>query len=188
MNTHVMLDLETLGRGPGCRILSIGAVLMTAAIAEAESSEFYLELDPNNQPGLSIDQDTWSWWQQQEPAVRDRLFNNEGKVGLLEGLKAFGLWLSSTSTKNQRGDLELCVWGNGSDFDNAILKAAYEAAGLPLPWPYWGNRCYRTLKGLAPDLKLVRLGAHHNALDDARSQAAHAAALFQRLGLEVHDL
>ena len=33
------------------------------------------------------------------------------------------------------------LWGNGSDFDNAILANAYRAIGQQQPWKFWNNRC-----------------------------------------------
>jgi exodeoxyribonuclease VIII len=71
------------------------------------------------------------------------------------------------------------VWGNGSDFDNAILSCCYGATGREVPWDFWHNRCYRTLKALRPGPKLVREGTYHNALDDAKSQALHAIELLR---------
>lgn len=187
-HTHVMVDLETLGTRPGCRILSIGAVVMLKSIEIPTTSiEFYRELDPNDQPGLTVDPATWAWWQEQDPAARDRLFATGGKPGLLPGLKEFGLWLSSVSA-SYKDQPQVCIWGNGADFDNAILQVAFAAAGLPQPWPFWNNRCYRTLKNLRPDLPAVRQGVHHNALDDARTQAFHALKLFDALQVDVHAL
>lgn len=186
--THIMVDLETLGRGPGCRILSIGAAVLVSNMALPDLTEFYLELDPNNQPGLAIDPETWDWWQNQDAAVRDRLFKDEPRPGLAEALKKFAEYLETMGGRDAKGDLRVCIWGNGSDFDNAILQYAYRAVGLPVPWPFWNNRCYRTLKALAPSLKIERQGSHHNALDDARSQAIHTHALFTYLGLSWHGL
>jgi exodeoxyribonuclease VIII len=185
-----MVDLETLGRGPGCRILSIGAVVMARddEIVEAELPQFYLELDVNDQAGLTIDPETWAWWQQQSAEARGRLFNGGGKPGLAAALKSFGLWLNQLAPRDLKGNPRLCLWGNGADFDNAILQYAYAASGLPAPWPFWGNRCYRTLKSLAPTVKLVRKGTHHNALDDALSQAEHAHRVTDYLGVKWDDL
>lgn len=77
------------------------------------------------------------------------------------------------------------VWGNGSDFDNVILRNAYAAIGSTYPWRYNDNMCYRTIKNLAPDVKMARQGVHHNALDDARSQALHLIAICNHLGIQL---
>ena len=73
------------------------------------------------------------------------------------------------------------VWGNGATFDNVILSNAYKAAGMEQPWKFWDDRCYRTVKGLLPDIKIERLGTHHNAVYDAMSQARHLQFLFKKL-------
>ncbi len=73
------------------------------------------------------------------------------------------------------------IWGNGADFDNVILTSAYKRNDLELPWRYTNNRCYRTLKSLYPEIKLERSGTHHNALDDAISQANHLMSIFSHI-------
>jgi exodeoxyribonuclease VIII len=65
------------------------------------------------------------------------------------------------------------IWGNGASFDNVILANAYRRNDLNIPWKYYNDRCYRTMKSLAPHIKMEREGTHHNALSDAISQANH---------------
>lgn len=65
------------------------------------------------------------------------------------------------------------VWGNGASFDNVILRGAYARNSTPAPWAWWNDRCYRTIKALHREVPMERLGTHHNALDDAISQALH---------------
>lgn len=79
------------------------------------------------------------------------------------------------------GDPPPDVWGNGSDFDNTLLAAAYDACQLTLPWNFWSNRCYRTLKNLRPEIKLVNPGTAHNALDDSKAQAQHLMEMFPEI-------
>lgn len=52
------------------------------------------------------------------------------------------------------------------------------AAGLEQPWAFWNDRCYRTLKARS-ELKIARTGTHHNALDDAKSQALHLITIWR---------
>jgi exodeoxyribonuclease VIII len=167
-----MLDLETLGVRPGCKILSVGAVVFGPA---GLGAEFYSEIDVETQPQLTTDPDTFAWWQKQAPAARDRLFSREGKEALSTASVCFEGWLARVAP-------DALVWGNGADFDNVILSAAYTAQGLKQPWGPWNGRCYRTLKALRPDVKLVRSGTHHNALDDAKSQAEHAVRILNASG------
>lgn len=175
----VMIDLETLGRRPGCKILSLGAVVFTK---QGLTKEFYTEVQRSHQGFLTVDPATVAWWEEQDPEVSDRLFTNQDKKPTLRSmLTEFDAWLSSVAEVNDRGELGVRIWGNGADFDNAILQVAYEAMAKEPSWPFWNNRCYRTLKGLATVIKLERRGPHHNALHDATSQAAHAIKLLNFL-------
>lgn len=183
MSTQFMVDLETAGKRPGCKILSIGAVVFGPA---GMGAEFYVEVNRSEQGALHEDPSTLEWWAKQEAAARDRLFSDgEHKLSLPAALIAFNEFIARNSAVDAKGGLMADMWGNGSDFDNVILMAAYDATGIEQGWPYWGSRCYRTLKGLKPAVKLVRQGVHHNALDDAKTQAEHAVRLHKELGLWV---
>ena len=100
---------------------------------------------------------------------------------LPEALLKFTKFLRDSSDNFEH----LKIWGNGSDFDNTILLAAYDATFIEAPWKFWNNRCYRTLKGLAPEVKLTRIGIYHNALDDAKTQALHAIEMVKCVKLTI---
>ena len=106
----------------------------------------------------------------QSREARD-LFNASPAWPLDAALRAFAQFVKGAAG----------VWGNGADFDNPILAAAYRRLNMPLPWGAYAGRCYRTLKSLRPDIRLERQGTHHNALDDAVSQAEHAVRLLRAL-------
>lgn len=162
---RAMLDLETLGQSPGSVIVALGAVKFGA---EGVGREFYRRIDPQScvDAGLRMDVSTVMWWLQQSDAAREEIAR-PGQ-SLKEVLSAFAGWLDD--------DTE--VWGNGSDFDNAILAAAYGAIGEPPPWKFWNNRCYRTVKNIHPEVPLERRGVAHNAVDDAVTQALHLLEIF----------
>lgn len=86
-------------------------------------------------------------------------------------LAAFADWLASEHGPDVK------VWGNGADFDNVILGSAYRRLGKSIPWAFYNSRCYRTVKSLQPGCRIERAGTHHNALDDAKSQALHLMRL-----------
>lgn len=181
---HVMVDLETLGTRAGCKVLSIGAV--TFDEHGVGFDKFYIEIDRHAQATLWEDPDTVVWWGTQPAVVRERLFNDDSKETLTTALDRFETWLCVVAGRDKRGKPDVCVWGNGADFDNAILHAAFSASfggGPSSPWDHWNNRCYRTLKNLLPEVKAVRVGALHNALDDAVTQAEHAVRLLLALGV-----
>lgn len=63
-----------------------------------------------------------------------------------------------------------------------ILAKVYKQCGWKAPpWRYSNERCYRTLKSMAPHIEIQRTGTHHNAVDDARAQAEHAIRLVKEL-------
>jgi hypothetical protein len=178
--SNVMNDLETLGSRPGCAILSIGAVAFhTDKPWKTQlGPEFYVVInrDSCRRAGLHEDVDTLAWWaKQSEEASRVIALAEKSEVSLKQGLNQLTTYLT------QFGLRRVKVWGNGADFDNAILACAYAAVGLKLPWDFWNNRCYRTLKNLVLSPKLKREGTYHNALDDAKTQANHAIELLSRI-------
>jgi hypothetical protein len=176
MKTRIMLDLETLGTAPGSAILAIGAVKFTAGQI---LSEFYRRVDLKSciLYDLNMDPETVLWWLQQPDQARLEI-TKEGK-DLADVLHMFYEWVQVAQHSEMTGDPE--VWGNGAAFDNALLAEAYRRLGLRLPWKYSNDRCYRTVKNLYPDVQMVRDGTHHNALDDARSQAMHLMAMIPSL-------
>lgn len=173
MMQDVMVDLETLGSVPGCSILSIGAVGFGPGRVGSDTFEVVVTRESCAAAGLHEDRETIAWWDRQSPAAREVLrqaASDQTSEPLLSALTQFSSWLGQFGA-NVR------VWGNGADFDNAILAAAYRAVGMKPYWRFWNGRCYRTLKGLRPDIKLDRSGTSHRALDDALSQAEHASRL-----------
>lgn len=173
MAHHVMVDLETLGTRAGCKIISIGAVVFSAADGVSETQQFNSLINRYTQPPcLWEDPDTVAWWGRQSKESQDRIFNNPYRApNMADVLRNFAEWLGKGAI----------VWGNGADFDNPILQAAYAALGMRQPWGNWNGRCYRTLKDLRPGIKLVRQGVHHDALDDAISQAEHAVRILRAI-------
>lgn len=170
---EIMVDLETLGRRPGCKILSIGAVVFSP---EGLGDEFYVTVTTDDQP-LAEDLETVRWWQQQSPEAR-KVFDAPRHDFML-GMSKWRDFVRSVGGKRS-----VAIWGNGADFDNAILQICFDVVGLEQPWEFWNNRCYRTLKNLpgAPKMQ-KRSGTHHNALDDAKTQAEHAVEIHKALKL-----
>lgn len=173
---NIMVDLETLGSTPGCVILSIGAVAFSLEPPHLDEG-FYVVLSTDDcmEHYLAQEPDTVAWWDRQSEEARqviNQARDPKTSVPLKLGLEKFNEYLGN----NPR---QTALWGNGSDFDNAILAVAYRMAGMKPAWDHCNNRCYRTLKNLVRGPKLERVGTYHNALDDARSQALHAVELLR---------
>lgn len=180
---NVMVDLETLNNVPGGVILSIGATVFGP---RGLGAQFYTVVDRSTclMAGLSIGNDTLDWWEKQSPEAREVLVQAMDPMSsqpLSLALAGFATWMDDNVGLDR-----VKVWGNGGDFDNAFLQAAYAAVGRPLPWKFWNNRCYRTLKNMVGRKYFQikppeREGTHHNALDDACHQAQHAVELLRVL-------
>lgn len=163
MNTdHVMVDLETADNVPTAAILSIGAVVFKGP---NEGLTFYQAVDLRScsNRGLTTSSQTMSWWAKQSPEAQ-KVFTDPERLPLVRALFSFSDFMLQLSDPR--------VWGNGASFDNAILANAYRAAELNLPWKFWNDRCYRTVAAGIRQRR-VQTGTHHNALDDAISQAQH---------------
>jgi len=171
--THVMVDLETLGTEPGSVILSIGAVHFGGGQI---LDTFQASILPKScmKLGMKADPSTMLWWMEQSTEARKALMKGQHRAeSIMHVLDYFTRWVSQRCG----GCLDLKsvrIWGNGASFDCAMLMAAYRMADIPAPWKYSGERCYRTVKALNPDVvEDARDGTHHDALADAEHQAKH---------------
>lgn len=164
--TNLMLDLETFSTRPNAAIRSIGACVFDH---EGVLAKFYVNI--RDVVG-DVDPNTVEWWASQPKEARDAL--EIDTKWLDDALADFTLWLPEPAN-------QCLIWGNGADFDNVILASAFDARARALPWKFYNNRCYRTVKNLFPIAKMDRKGTKHNALDDAISQAEHLIAIRNRL-------
>jgi hypothetical protein len=177
MMFDVMVDLETLGTRAGCTVLSIGAVAFDSTTMQL-GAEMYAVIARKScrDAGLHEDEDTVAWWSAQSVEARAVLDAAESGIPLSHAMTMLTNYLAQFGLGNVR------VWGNGADFDNAMLITCYSVVGEKQPWKYSNNRCYRTLKSMYPQVALVRQGVYHNALDDAKSQALHAMQILSLHG------
>lgn len=172
----VMLDLETMGNGSYAAIVTIGAVWFNLNEQDtfdeiADNRKFYahVNLQSSLDAGLKVDGSTIVWWLGQSESARRELTDIPGG-DLKHVLDMFSLRLHP----------DHILWGNGATFDNVILRNAFKSCGLTFPLSHSKDRCYRTLNKLFP-LPFENYGTHHNALDDAISQAIHLQKIFKIL-------
>ena len=161
-----MLDLETVGNTSQSAIIAVGAVKFGDKVTEA----FYtvIDLESSFKAGLKADASTIMWWMKQSEEARKQ-FDVVGEL-LAKALLDFSLWVGDSPV----------VWGNGATFDNVILSNAYNLCGLPRPWSYKDDMCYRTVRNMFPDVSCKREGVYHNAVYDARNQANHLIKILNR--------
>lgn len=180
---HCMIDLETLSLASNAYIRTLGACFFDATgIRET----FYESCDGLAQKGACFfDATTVAWWARQSGSAQAALVNPK-KQDLERVLFDFRRWVLDIaniySFYKDGKDVLVCVWGNGGDFDPVVLSNAYKQYGIQAPWPWYGTRCYRTLKSLNEDIPTgVFEGEKHNALDDAIHQARHAVKIMRKI-------
>jgi len=176
-DNHIMVDLETLGTSTNALILSIGAVKFDPHRADIPMEKFHVAIDMEDAEkcGLKIDASTVKWWMQPDRHEARAQYLKQQMHSLTDALDGFAQWCG-TSVK---------LWGNGATFDNVILRRAYETCKWKVPWQFYNDRCYRSLKALAKDIPVERVGTHHDALHDAISQARHMQQIVKALRLKV---
>ena len=170
---HVLIDLETLGTKADAVIISIGAVHFDLESDKMADEGFYssVSVDSNFDYGRKVDESTLLWWLKQTPAAQ--VVFHEPKVHLETALNELIDWYPREAT----------VWGNGPDFDVAMLEHAFAQCGLTPPWPYWGKHCLRTYRALPGAKKVPKIepAVAHHALHDAVAEAKHAQAIYRSL-------
>ena len=180
--SDVVIDLETLGRTPGCVILSLGAV----AINDQRKiySDFYKSITVASQDRLSVESNTLLWWIRQPKEVQEEAFGIASPaLPITDSLLSFSRWLQGLENVEN-----LRIWGYGATFDLAILGAAYASTKIPRPWHYRQERCLRTLRKVVADTHGVDVKDEveqpempHHALEDARCQGRMLVALYDIL-------
>ena len=172
--SHVMVDLETMGTLANSPILSIGAARFNPnSDGIIDSFHVGVVLDEF----VTVQSSTLLWWMAPERAPAREAWLALDKVSLYEALVGFGEWVRSMPTVG--------MWGNGAAFDNMMLNETYAKMAVTPVTPFWHDRCYRTIKSLAPSIKVERTGTYHSAVDDAVSQALHMQKVVQHLGITV---
>jgi hypothetical protein len=175
---HVMIDLETLGRRPGCAIASIAAVDFDPYSGGHDylDKHLYCAIDWQTSD-MALDPETVAWWLGQPAQARIELCEPEGGPWELRP----ALW-ALASYFGEGADDDLALWCQGASFDFAILGAAYDHCGIARPWRYWQERCARTVRKVAgvPEPKRAEADKHH-ALRDAAHQVRCVQAALKAL-------
>jgi hypothetical protein len=164
--TDLSLDIESMGQRPGAAIVGIGACFFDVTTGQIDEG-FYVpvHLATCTAHGMTIDASTVLWWLGQGDEVRNAI--RFGAYPITNALQML------TDYIRQRCPIEsVRPWMRGPSFDASLLRYAYDAVQMDLPWCYWNERCHRTLTARNPSVEEpTREGAWHNALEDAKHQA-----------------
>jgi len=158
---HLMIDLETLATTPNAAILTIGACKFDPHGTDIHSTYYErIVLETQEDYGRVINEDTLTWWSQQDPQIQEDAFGEgDDRIDLRDAMKK--LYTFGLGTTN--------VWSHGSIFDVVIIEDICRTFQQAVTWKFWEVRDTRTLFDLA---KVdVRIEGKHNALTDAVAQA-----------------
>jgi hypothetical protein len=182
-----MVDIETYATHHYAPIISIGAVAFDPADPRRDFENFpeflvNIDLESNLKIGRHMDPGAVMFWS--EPAQADALaqWKKTLKFELALALQGFTQWIEKVETEGDPLGKIDAIWSYGSIFDLVILGTAFTQLGIEQPWTYKNERCFRTLKSLAPDAQVPQVGTTHNALDDARYQTR----LFYQVAKELN--
>lgn len=169
---HISLDIETVSVHTDAAIIQLAASTSISGVRRVFEEK--ISLASNEQQGRVIDKETMEWWDKQDQRLRRRVFS--GNMHLHEVLQLFTEWCSTIAG----GDLNrVHLWGNGCDFDNAILKNAYETF-TEYPFNFRQHQHLRTLMYVTP--ANVQEQAHKTFVQnypDAQFHDALADATYQ---------
>lgn len=175
METHVMLDLETMGTAPSAAIVQIGAVtfrLGDEPYVNPTGFQAQVALQSSLMAGGSLDIETMRWWCERNPEAQHSISADAGPLaGTLQSLVSW--WPD-----------DAYLWSHGAAFDVPVLESAFRAVGLKVPYDYRRVRDTRTLFDLAAALagwQRPKRETAHTALADARAQAEDVVAAWKAL-------
>lgn len=171
-----MLDLETLGKTPGCVVVQIG-LLEFSEMAEpgtfGKMGKINLDYMEGEKFGLTIDDSTVEWWERQDPKVRSMVFDGI-RVPYEKGMRYAEAFLKKVNGDDGR------VWCRGGSFDFPILSAAFRAVGIAQPWNFRNEMDLRTLANFAYDVEKPTTSKAHDALEDCKVQALHVQRIYSK--------
>ncbi|QGS12579.1 exonuclease [Citrobacter portucalensis] len=182
--THLMVDMETMGKSPDAPIVSIGALFFDPSTGNT-GAEFYrvVSLESSMSFGMKPDASTIQWWLKQSSEARSAILVDEA-MGLRESLELLADFIAENAAN---GSHTVQLWGNGCSFDNVILRCAYALTETPFAVPFRNDRDVRTIVelgksvGINPRFDIPFEGDMHNALSDARHQVKYVSAIWQHL-------
>lgn len=173
----IMLDVETLGKKPGCAVVSVGAVKFNPRTG-VTGEEFYSVMDVATQPDCYADPGTMKWW---------RGLNAEAQTAFIQawGGNAPQARDVLSKFKDYCGLGANAMWSQGTSFDMPILEHLWSKfpglGSFPVPFYLWQDT--RTIyRAARVDFRNFKGGTHHNVLDDARSQVCAVTESYSRLG------
>jgi DNA polymerase III epsilon subunit-like protein len=168
----ICFDLETLGKNPGCIVVSIGATKFNFETGIVDKFKVNISPESAKSFGLKAEKDTMDWWLTQSKESRKGWTENAQPLD--EAINQFTEWMNIQN--------EMYLWVNGASFDYPILRECYYALGQTLPWHYRQEMCMRTvfnMMGYSNSAARQKEGDYHDSLGDAISQTNALISFFK---------
>lgn len=175
---RIMLDCETLSTKPNAALLSISAVAFDLRAKNehdliTDQFDIHIFIDDAFTNG-DVDPQTVLWWLKQNDAARRAIYEGqENAVPEDEALRTFNNWMQDIIQDADAQEDDVEMWSNDELADALWVQNAMARHNITPLWPWWGNRCFRTLNSLFPGFKEATKfdGTPHIGVDDARHQA-----------------
>ena len=175
MINELMVDIETSGDKPGCKVLSLGAFGFDT---NGNQVEFYRRFDTKSQiaQGLFDTDGTMAWWNRQGKEAFEEAFG--GTTDPIHGIADFKQWVMQNFRTGRYDKFK--AWSRGIDFDFPILNRFFAAYGFNgCPWQFWQQYDYRTVANLFPVIKSAEGNVlKHSAIEDAKAQMRGLRAFY----------
>ena len=183
---HVVLDLETLSVDSNAKIISIGAVSLSDQLNITGYFYIPVKLGKLISDSFTVDVPTFNWWIQQSRNAIDALNLIDG-FSITQAITQFCVWLGvhPLGLNKNTPKIQTKLWGNGPEFDNIILKNAFDCTGTVWPFAYNSAQSLRTIRYINDTLDLdagfPEPYIKHHALYDAEAEAIYFQNVMKRL-------
>lgn len=173
---HCMIDLETFGVNSRAAIVSIGAVAFDVnGTYDKKPFHRYLDVDAQLKKGATVTEGTIKWWMGQGQDAREKI-TTATTVSPERALLDLKKYLESRGCHY--------LWGNSARFDLGLLSDMCEAFDVEVFWKFRNEMCYRTVKGLFPELaKIPFQGVRHDAVADCVNQIQNLTNILKEVRL-----
>jgi hypothetical protein len=180
-----VIDIETLSSEPNAAVIGIGvAIIVDGKRSPDDDLEILIDPQSARIHGV-IDPDTILWWLEQPTMKRAW----SGTFTTAQAIDGFYAWLESMAERHQRPIDR--VWGNAPTFDLSILRAMWRSQFKNWPFPFRGERCFRTALWMAQDLfgsvvekRYADAENRHMPLADAIVEAESIIQIYESMGVD----
>jgi hypothetical protein len=183
-------DIETLGLRFNTKIGSI-AVVVGDILTGRIIAELYVVIDTDSQIERTTTQSTLDFWASQEqasPIAYAEMFDPKvRRLSLQTALERLNTFLDIANGMLENTERKINLFGNGPEFDNAIIIDAMNDFDMTPNWHYGGNQSIRTAVFFerlitGKDSKYeIPLEHKHHALHDARHEFEYLCAITKNI-------